>query len=675
MHYRIPKTLLLISVGIIASCSANAEHSETDVNLTVLDQSGHGLFYDFLLKQSHQFYQQREVEVNEALGSRDTALRRGQRLLGDYKKIIGELPSEKSPLNPQVTGVIEKDGYRIEKVVFESRPNHHVTAALYVPTTGAGPFPAVLVPCGHTANGKGSELYQSASALLAKNGFVALNYDPISQGERTQAPDAPRYGTTTHCLLNTGSLLVGRSIVGYEAWDGVRAVDFLLSRSEVDSSLPVGMTGNSGGGTQTTFLMALDDRIGPAAPSCYIMRKQRKYETLGPADGCQHLPGEVALGIDHIDYLWMRAPKPTLILAAERDFFEFTSTQDAAEEAQRLYSVLGYKEQTGLVSYDGEHGFAQPLREAATRWMRQWFFNDNSPVSEPELALLNDEQIQVTPKGQALASYPNESTVQMMNLERARELSKQRKDFWLSHTVDNCLKEVKRLIGLPDNIAPCQVELRQTIQQDNYVIQKLILFRDNGIPIPTLVFVPSLKINKSKTAVVIIDSRGKSTEKKPGGLIEQHLEQGQIVVSPDLSGFGETRDSGSKAKYYNHDHRVANLAMHIGRPLLGIRVEDTLTAIQTLSAHLEVESFHLIAIKEAGPVGLHAAAIESRIKQLTLVDSIFSWVEDVVAEPIKHNQMGFIAPGALQVYDLPDLVEVVKDRPGFKEIDYQRPGV
>ena len=172
------------------------------------------------------------------------------------------------------------------------------------------PGPVYCLHAATSANGKAHTAYQTACALMAQNGFVVLSYDPISQGERTQQPKARRYGTTTHTLLNHGSRLVGRSVVWYSAWDGVRAIDYLLSRSEVDRSRPIGMTGTSGGGTQTTFLMALDDRIGLAAPSCYTMQRTDKFTgKSGPSDRRQHLACEGLHGIDHIDYTLMRFPR------------------------------------------------------------------------------------------------------------------------------------------------------------------------------------------------------------------------------------------------------------------------------------------------------------------------------------------------------------------------------
>ena len=175
---------------------------------------------------------------------------------------LGDLP-DRTPLNPKVVGTLTRKGYRVEKVIFESRPNHHVTANLYLPE-GKPPFPGVLLPCGHSDNGKAYEDYQRACILLARNGMAVLCYDPIGQGERFQLLDLEGKpvvrGTTEHTMAGIGALLVGRQLAGYRIWDGFRALDYLASRPEVDPDR-LGCTGNSGGGTLTAYLMALDDRI------------------------------------------------------------------------------------------------------------------------------------------------------------------------------------------------------------------------------------------------------------------------------------------------------------------------------------------------------------------------------------------------------------------------------
>ena len=656
-------SLWLVGLSAVAFCPVAAADAPAREDLNVLAKGADKLLHAYLMGQMRRQYEQRRRDVEAALRSPKALGDRQRRLRRDYRRILGQMP-EKTPLNAKVAGVIRCDGYRIEKVVYEARPHHRVTANLYVPTTGKGPFPAVAVPCGHTANGKASGAYQSVCILLAKNGFVVLIYDPICQGERHQLLKARRHGTTGHTLLDVGSLLVGRSVVGYEAWDGIRSIDYLLSRPEVDRTKPVGLTGNSGGGTQTTFLMALDDRVGPAVPSCYIMRQQRKFETIGPADGCQHLPGEGALGIDQIDYLVMRAPKPTLILAAEQDFFEFKSTKDAAAEAKKTYTVLGKADRTGLFSHNDKHGFSKPRRQAAVQWMRRWILDDPRPVVEPKLTVQPDRALQVTATGQVVTEFKDELTVATMNLKRAERLAAARRKFWTGSDTRTCLAQVRRLIGLRERRLKAAVQGKGTIKRDGYRIDKLVIRREGEVPVPALLFVPGGASGR-RPATLYVDSRGKAREGAAGGAVEKLVRGGRVVLSIDVRGFGETADHGSKRKYHNIEHRVARLAIHVGQPLLGQRVADVLVAADVLARRGDVDPrrIELVGVARAGPVALHAAALDGRFAGLTLCRAIRSWVRDVVAAPLVPDLMGHVVPGALLKYDLPDLVRAVAPRP------------
>ncbi|MCP4639720.1 MAG: metalloendopeptidase, partial [bacterium] len=234
-----------------------------------------------------------------------------------FVEALGGFP-ERTPLNAQVTGVVRRKGYRVEKVLFESQPGLYVTGALFVPESDRfkGPYPGVLVPCGHSVNGKAHEPYQTMGAFLALEGNVALVFDPVDQGERYQVlkDDGTMafWGTYAHTMAGIGSILVGRNTATYEIWDGMRGIDYLQSRPEVVADR-IGCTGNSGGGTQTSFLMALDDRVDVAAPSCYLNRLGRQM-VASTGDAEQNIAGQLGFGMDHADYLMMRAPIPIKIL-------------------------------------------------------------------------------------------------------------------------------------------------------------------------------------------------------------------------------------------------------------------------------------------------------------------------------------------------------------------------
>ncbi|MEO6808976.1 MAG: acetylxylan esterase, partial [Isosphaeraceae bacterium] len=394
-------------------------------DLRVLDEAkdAQRTLSSYLLDQSKTHFDARravvaETKTPEAIKARQDDLR------ARFLKAIGSLP-ERTPLNPKVVGNDQRDGYQVERVIFESRPGHHVTAALYLPDAKP-PYPGVLVPCGHSANGKAAEPYQRICILLAKNGMAAFCYDPIGQGERLQivkddGKAALPGSTTEHTMTGVGALLVGRSTAHYRIWDGFRAMDYLASRPEIDPKR-LGCTGNSGGGTMTAYLMALDDRIAVAAPSCYITSLERLFATIGPQDGEQNIPGQVAFGMEHADYITMRAPKPTLLSVGTRDFFDIDGAWTSFREAKLQYGRLRQGERVSLFESDEKHGFTLPRREAVMRWMRRWLLDKDDNPSESDFPIAKDEELQCTETGQVMTSFPNERSVFDFNAERAEEL-------------------------------------------------------------------------------------------------------------------------------------------------------------------------------------------------------------------------------------------------------------
>ena len=248
-------------------------------------------------------------------------------------KCFGQLP-EKTPLNAKITGTIERDAYTIEKVIFESRPGFLVTANLYLPKGEKKPRPGVVGSCGHSTNGKAEPAYQSFSQGLARLGYVVLIFDPIGQGERLQyahlkGKGGPGVGVGEHLYAGNQQFLVGEFLGTWRAWDAIRALDYLLTRSEVDPR-HVGITGNSGGGTMSTWLCGLESRWTMAAPACFITTFRRNLENELPADTEQCPPHALALGLDHADFLACMAPKPVIVLAKEKDYFDARGAEEAS---------------------------------------------------------------------------------------------------------------------------------------------------------------------------------------------------------------------------------------------------------------------------------------------------------------------------------------------------------
>ena len=635
---------------------------EPHAELGVLDGDGSGLIEKYYLGRIKAQYDQRRKDVSRALETKSGVLARQAMMKKHLRTVLGDLP-EKTPLRARVTGKIDADGCRIEKVVYESRPGHHVTANLYVPTTGKGPFPGVLVACGHSNLGKAYEMYHRAGLLMARQGLVALVYDCIGQGERSSFLTGTNRSSAQHKLDHVNSILVGRTVVGYQAWDSLRSADYLLSRPEVDQAKSLGMTGNSGGGGQTMYLMALDDRIGPAAPSCHITTIEREFEQGKCGDGCQWSPFTGMLGIDHGDFFTMRAPRPSIILSAEQDYKDIRYTRVTFKETQRVYELLGQPSQMDMFAYDDKHAFSKPRRQAAARWMSRWLLDNNDPVVEPDMKTYTPGQLKVTSSGQVLKEYPQSLSVSQLNLAQAHSLESERKQFWKSRSVPTAIKEIGELVGVRADVGDVSVENRGVVQRENYRIEKLVLQRPGEIPVPGLLFVPH-GIKGKRPATLYLDGRGKATDASPRGAIEQRLAKGEVVLSLDLRGFGETRDVKQKTSYYTSDFRSGMWSLHIGQTLLGQRVEDALAGLKMLVGHEHVDGqqVQLVGVERAGPVALHAATLQTGFASVLLRDSIRSWVEDIVAGPLQEDVIGQVVPHALKKYDLPDLEKLLGDK-------------
>jgi hypothetical protein len=299
-----------------------------------LDERPRRLLYRRLEARCDELLAARRREV-AAMKSPDELRHRQADLREKLLAAIGPFP-ERMPLQVQVVRVLPRDGYRIENLVFQSLPRHHVPGNLYVPE-GKGPFPGVLFPLGHYANPRAAEEYQRTCILLAKQGFVVLTYDPPGQGERHQLlgpggrPSAQ--GTTEHTLVDCGALLTGTCAAQYFIWDAMRGLDLLAARPEVDATR-LGCLGNSGGGTTTAYLMALDERVACAVPNCFVTSLERLFATVGPQDGEACLPGQVAIGLDHADFLLLRAPRPVQLSCPARDYYDIDGAWATFREAK-----------------------------------------------------------------------------------------------------------------------------------------------------------------------------------------------------------------------------------------------------------------------------------------------------------------------------------------------------
>jgi dienelactone hydrolase len=660
-------------VVVVYLCLVNITGVSAEENLRVLPETVNGvaankLMGRYLRLQAAALFEKWKNEY-EQRKTTDQVLDYQKHLREKFLEVLGGMP-DRTPLNPQVTGIIHREGYRLEKVIFESQPKHYVTAALFMPDADKHkpPYPGVLVPCGHAQNAKAYESYQKMGALLALNGMAALVFDPIDQGERGQlVEDWPGlWGTKAHTMVAVGSILLGRNTATFEVWDGMRGIDYLQSRQEVDPKR-IGCTGNSGGGTQTSYLMALDDRIIAASPSCYITNFDRLLNTLGGQDAEQNIYGQLAFGIDHADYLMMRAPTPILICAATKDFFDIGGTWTSFRYAKRLYTTLGFAERIDLLENDAGHNYNEQARQGVVRWMSRWLLGKDKPIAEPDIKTFTDEEMQCTPDGQVMR-IKGARSVYDLNRDYEEELAECRKQMWAAPGKNDLVNQVRKIAGIRglDELSKPTVEELGVIERDGCSIKKMVIKPEEGIYLPALLFVPSEK--KNKTAALYLHEKGAATDAAPDAPVEKLVKDGRTVLAVDVRGLGETHGVGQPyfEPYFGSDGQDFYIAYVLARSYVGMRAEDILVCTRLLQQK-ENGPVALIAIGSVGIPALHAAALEPDLfDSVKLTRSLISW-SNVVKMGKSQDQLVNTVHGALTVYDLPNLAETLGDKLSIEE--------
>jgi dienelactone hydrolase len=567
---------------------------------------------DRLLKEMSAIAQQQlqnRAKAISAITDVPAAEKRKAEVRAKILTLLGGLPEYRGPLNAKVTRTIPREGYVIENVLFESLPGYYITANLYRPAA-PGKYPAVLMSMGHWDGGKVAA--QVLCANLARKGFVALAYDPSGQGERQQAYDK-RFGrsliggsTEQHFTNGAAAVLVGQAVARYFIHDGMRAIDYLISRPEVDGSR-IGATGCSGGGTQTTYIAALDPRVGAAAPACYM----NSFETLysGPVgDSEQSLPGFLSSGLDQTDYVELFSPKPWLISSTENDFFTPAGARQVFEEAQRWYKLYDREDRVKWVVGPGGHGTPLVVREAIYEWMIRWLKDGKGNHREETVDLVPDHALLVTGDGQ------------IPGLELYQIISK-----------------VPREKGSAQELKTFVADL---VAKNTPLVQS---FR----------IIPETPSQSRRPAVLLVqDTLADTAESK------KLADEGNVVVLVAPSGTGNDPARRRSGNWLNNTR-----AWLIGRNLPAMHAAEINAAVAAAAARADVDPTRITA-RATGIAGvwlLLAAASNPRISMVSLNRTPAS-VRAAIDSPVHTNVHDAVIPGFASKWDLVDLREAIAPR-------------
>jgi len=647
----------------VVTCCLNLGLLQGQESFRALSWKTPSAFHSFLMRDVHQQFKDRKQELEQAQASPEAMLKYCKEVRQRYQNILGDFP-EKSPLNAQITGVLNADGFRLEKVVFQSMPGRYVTANLYLPERGKK-FPVTVSLCGHGLYGKKPG---ATPALLARNGIATLVVDPIGQGERWQfitekGEYLTRGATTEHTLLNAGCNVVGTSLAALQCWDNHRAIDYLVTRKDIDAD-KIGVWGSSGGGTETAYLIGMDSRIKVAAICSYFSERERTLELQGPSDGCQHIPNEGLSHIELSDFPLMMAPNPVLILSGKYDFVDLWGAIQGMEQLEKSYKVLGVSERMKQLIVETGHGLGKEKRNELVAWFKHWLNWDDSPLINNEENPFSLEQSYCTPTGQVSTSYKDAISIPEANLRHAQQLSSERKHF-MGQESEKVQKAISTLLQLPDiSKNELIVNRTHTYVQRGYTQYHYELIREGLIPIPCILVIPDKATSQSQVDIVL-DDMGKDHFLKSQDNIQEYINNGNVLLAVDLRGFGETEDPEqyNDAKYWNREYRTAMTSLHIGKPLVGQRVADLLTLIDFISTEKQTQNrtINLRAMGLYGPVAVHATVLDRRIEQTTIRKSIKSYQEFLIS-PLQRDMFSNMIYGVLRYYDLPDLVSFSRGR-------------
>ncbi len=578
---------------------------------------------------------------------------------------LGGLPERSASLNDRVTGVREEDGFRIEKVLFEARPGAPVTADFYLPDKREGKIPAVLFLCGHTEESKAYPFYQNVCQRLVRAGMAVLAMDPVGQGERFEyfEPETGELripGTTAeHDYVGKPCWLLGDSLARYFLADAMGGVDYLCSREEVDPER-IGVTGNSGGGTQTSLVMLVDRRIAAAAPGTFLTSGTAILRSGKAQDAEQIWPGLTKLGIDHEDILLAAAPKPVLVLGVEYDFFPMDGTAHTVERARRYWDVLGNPGWPALVTDRCEHQYSDPLARRAAAFFAEAFGISRLP--ETASRLLKQEELECVPGGQLLREYPEAVTIQKENARRARELEERRRNAPLELRRKEAEEWLREQVFRDRKPGPFYLRCMERTLEDGVRCWKCLWAAEEGRLTAAAAFRSAAFDGQKLPVTVAVWDGGTRAAKEHEEWIRETCARGRIVLVIDPLGVGAVRPyplGGEELSgRFGTMYVLASELIRLGDSLCAMRCYDVLRAIE-MADEFEDASGVGTELYSCGTGSIYAKIAALLAPHKTPVQTERGFVNFTELVQAKYYStetlIEILLPGILQHLDMEDL--------------------
>lgn len=626
---------------------------------------------DAYVRQLREIRRERRARL-DAVRTRSDALKYQEHVRAAIARAFSPRPP-KTPLNARVTGTSETKHGRIEKILFESRPGCVVSAALYLPHASGKNrrVPGVMADCGHAENGKLHPLYQAFPQRLSANGFATLIIDPFSQGERDQYHNLPKAERAkiagcceAHNMMGKQLELVGEFFGMWRAWDIIRGLDYLLTRPEIDPR-HIGMTGNSGGGTMTTWTWAVEPRLTMAAPSCFVTSFLNNLENELPADNEQYPPGVVGAGLDHADFLIARAPEPVILLGQNLDYFDRRGLREAHREITDFYRVLGAGKKSALFIGPTYHGYSSHNQEAMVAFFRKQVGKSGAPVR------LADKQVEdspakvtCTPKGQVVAvgSVPIYETIaatarQHDAARRARPLN--------AAVLARTVRKVLNIDAKAGSAPPPHFRILRPNTFVNYRSARYAVETEQDLGIRAFLQ------KQLPTRGYTLDVEKRVTLYLPHVCVEAELNDkllgGKLIgkralYALDVRGMGESLGGRPpEADYfapYQQDYMHHGYGVLLSQSYLGRRVFDVLRTLDLLRSE-GAQSVELVGRGQGALLAAYAALLAPKtVNSVTLINAPRSYLEWATTPIVRWPAANF-PRNVLRNFDLPEIYRVL----------------
>lgn len=634
--------------------------------------------YDFAgqmnadLQRRAQKYFREQDSLKDSFQSVSDFERHRDQVKASLLESIGGLPNEKTPLNARVTGTIDQCTFTIEKVLFESLPNYLVSALCYVPKGLTTKAPAVIFVCGHSGEGKAYPRYQQVCRDLASNGFVVLAIDPIGQGERLQyikdGEDTQKSCTVEHTHAGFQFLLQGGSVARHFIWDGIRAVDYLCERPEVDNAR-IGITGNSGGGTQTSLLMLCEPRLAAAVPGTFITSLEEMMLAGFPQDMEQIVYKAMERGPDHDDFMTGIAPRPALLGAVSYDSFPIEGAIRSYENAQKVYKLYKQPENIGLVNDPSPHCYSDGLRQAAVNWFKQHLKNEAPDFVTANPDTLEAAELRVTASGNVLTDYPESHSI----FDLIQDFS-QKNAAPQNRSPEQLRAELAKVLGVDQaGNRDAAIHPRITpIEHDGYKGERIWFFSAPRITVGGVLFFPKNADAKVLSTAIVTFENGTADLPENMETVEVLLQQGKAVYVFDPRGIGAVSPrivsayeaASGKAPVFNSEYKMGSDAAMLGISTMGLRIFDILRAFDYLQSRNDIGNIELHGSGHAATWSYLAAALEENISGVTCKDMLLSYRQLCQTRFYNHERFNLqmMAWGLLQRGDLEDFLPCIKPR-------------